>query len=156
MDYGEIRLLLLSLLTEGPRHGYELIRAVEELFGGSYTPSPGVIYPTLAWAEDMGFAVAMTEGTRKTYELTEAGRAHLEEQQPALEGLRSRIGGMAGSGRAGVPPVVMSAMDSLKAALRQQFRGRSWTEADAAEIAAVIESAAAQIAASSKTDPQDT
>jgi DNA-binding PadR family transcriptional regulator len=66
-DYGELRLLVLALIAEQPAHGYELIKIIEERFGGSYTPSPGVIYPTLSWLEDMGYArVEPKEGGRKS------------------------------------------------------------------------------------------
>src|SRR5262245_17752487 len=60
-DYGELRLLILALIAEAPSHGYELIKSIEERFGGSYTPSPGVIYPTLSWLDDMGYAVIEPE-----------------------------------------------------------------------------------------------
>src|SRR4051812_30777633 len=55
-DYGELRLLVLAMIAEQPRHGYELMQVIEERTGGSYSPSPGVIYPTLSWLEDMGYA----------------------------------------------------------------------------------------------------
>src|SRR5262245_65112117 len=55
-DYGELRLLVLSMIEKEPRHGYELMRAIEEGMGGTYSPSPGVIYPTLSWLADMGYA----------------------------------------------------------------------------------------------------
>src|ERR1044072_6068887 len=69
-DYGELRLLILALIAEQPRHGYELIKSIEERFGGRYTPSPGVIYPTLSWLEDMGYAAVEAEAAgRKRYSL---------------------------------------------------------------------------------------
>src|SRR5262245_43980001 len=70
-DYGELRLLLLAMIAGRPRHGYELIKAIEERFGGSYTPSPGVIYPTLSWLDDMGYvAIEAEEAGRKRYRIT--------------------------------------------------------------------------------------
>src|ERR1700759_1689517 len=60
-DYGELRLLALAMIAEQPRHGYELMKAIEERMGGTYSPSPGVIYPTLSWLEDMGYAAVETE-----------------------------------------------------------------------------------------------
>src|SRR5262245_12328069 len=62
-DYGELRLVVLAMIAEEPRHGYELMRAIEERMGGSYSPSPGVIYPTLSWLEDMGYALVESEST---------------------------------------------------------------------------------------------
>src|SRR3974390_2082631 len=70
-DYGELRLLALAMIAEQPRHGYELMKAIEERMGGSYSPSPGVIYPTLAWLEDMGYAaVEIEDAGRKRYRIT--------------------------------------------------------------------------------------
>src|SRR5262245_2204702 len=67
-DYGELRLLVLAMIAEHSRHGYELMKAIEERMGGSYSPSPGVIYPTLSWLEDMRYAVVETEDAgRKRY-----------------------------------------------------------------------------------------
>src|SRR4051812_37924481 len=77
-DYGELRLLVLALIAQAPAHGYELIKTIEDRFGGSYTPSPGVIYPTLSWLEDMGYATVEAEGGRKSYAITEAGTTFLE------------------------------------------------------------------------------
>ncbi|WP_290689110.1 MULTISPECIES: PadR family transcriptional regulator [unclassified Haematobacter] len=87
-----MQLLILSLIAEQPRHGYEIIRAVEELSQGLYVPSPGVIYPALSYLEDAGLAEAQTDGNRRSYSPTEAGRAHLADAQEAVEALRSAIG----------------------------------------------------------------
>jgi len=89
---GELRLVLLKLIEEQPRHGYDLIRAVEELSGGEYAPSPGVVYPTLTLLEDMGFIQETSgEGARKPFEITDAGRAHLEENAEEAEELIRRL-----------------------------------------------------------------
>lgn len=78
VDKGQLRLAILRLLAEEPRHGYDLIRAIEERTGGAYAPSPGAIYPTLTLLTDMGFAAEKAaDGARKLYEITEQGRAHL-------------------------------------------------------------------------------
>ncbi len=87
-----MQLLILSLIAEQPRHGYEIIRAVEELSQGLYVPSPGVIYPALSYLEDAGLAEAQTDGNRRSYSPTEAGRAHLADAQEAVEALRRAIG----------------------------------------------------------------
>ena len=78
-ESGQLRLVLLKLIADEPRHGYDLIRAIEELTGGEYAPSPGVIYPTLTLLQDMGLIEeAPGEGARKPFQVTEEGRKHLE------------------------------------------------------------------------------
>ena len=78
-ESGELRLVLLKLIADEPRHGYDLIRAIEDLTGGEYAPSPGVVYPTLTLLQDMGLIEeAPGEGPRKPFQVTDEGRAHLE------------------------------------------------------------------------------
>src|SRR5215218_5353262 len=91
-DSGELRLVLLRLIVEEPRHGYDLIRAIETLTGGEYAPSPGVIYPTLTLLQDMGLIdEAPGEGPRKSFQVTDEGRAHLDERSEEIEGLFKRL-----------------------------------------------------------------
>src|SRR5690606_1311377 len=90
-DYGELRLLILSMIAEAPRHGYELLKSIEEKFGGAYSPSPAVIYPPLAWLDDMGYAaVQPTEGGRKRYDLTPEGESFLAANRAAIDALIAR------------------------------------------------------------------
>jgi DNA-binding PadR family transcriptional regulator len=103
-DYGDLRLLLLAMIADKPRHGYEIIKAIEERFGGSYTPSPGVIYPTLSWLVDMGYATAEAEDSgRKSYRITTEGEAFLTANRTAADELLARAGSQGGTGRDGVP-----------------------------------------------------
>ena len=89
---GELRLVLLKLIADEPRHGYDLIRAIEELTGGDYAPSPGVVYPTLTMLTDMGLIEeAAAEGSRKAFAVTEEGKAHLEENADEVEALFERL-----------------------------------------------------------------
>jgi DNA-binding PadR family transcriptional regulator len=142
-DYGELRLLILALLAEEPRHGYELIKAIEERLSGSYSPSPGVIYPTLAWAEDMGYAVADAEGGgRKTYRLTPEGEAFLTANRAAADELLQRGATVGPGGRPGLPAPVLRAMENLKLALRLRLREGAMTAAQADAIAAALDAAA--------------
>jgi DNA-binding PadR family transcriptional regulator len=109
--------LLLSLLADEPRHGYELIRLIEEMFGGSYAPSPGIVYPTLTLLEEQEFAtVQSTEGeTRKRYSITALGRQWLEQHADVVTGLRARIAIDARSMNGGVvPESVRQAVRTLK------------------------------------------
>jgi DNA-binding PadR family transcriptional regulator len=89
---GELQLVLLALLAEGPSHGYELIKALEERSGGFYSPSPGMIYPALTWLEEVGFASVAAEGTKKLYSITEPGRAHLKENREAADAMLDQLG----------------------------------------------------------------
>ena len=83
-DSGDLRLVILAMLAEKPRHGYEIIKALGERVGGDYSPSPGVVYPTLSMIEDMGYATAAQEqGGRKLYTLTPEGEAFLAENKAA-------------------------------------------------------------------------
>lgn len=91
-DQGDLKYVILQLLAEKPRHGYEIIKAIEERFGGAYAPSPGTVYPTLTMLEDMGYArVIPEEGGKKVYEITDEGRKYLEENRSAVDDIFSRI-----------------------------------------------------------------
>jgi DNA-binding PadR family transcriptional regulator len=91
-EQGDLKYVILRLLAEKPRHGYEIIKELEERFGGAYAPSPGTVYPTLTMLEDLGFARAMPEeGGRKIYEITEPGRKHLEEHSATVDDIFERI-----------------------------------------------------------------
>src|SRR2546428_6833674 len=91
-DSAELRLILLKLIADQPRHGYVLIRAIEEVSGGEYSPSPGVIYPTLTLLNDMGFIEqSEAEGARKAFAATDEGRAHLEEKSEEVQVLFERL-----------------------------------------------------------------
>ena len=82
---GDLRLIILALLKEKPRHGYEIIKALEEHSSGMYTPSPGMVYPALTYLEEMGHAAAEADGTKKLYRITEAGAAYLEEHRRSAD-----------------------------------------------------------------------
>ncbi len=144
-DYGELRIFVLGMIAAQPRHGYELIKAIEEKFSGTYSPSPGVIYPALSMLEDMGLiAQDLSEGPRKRYAITEAGRAHLAAEQPKLDALLARLG-QAASGRAGVPPQILRAMENVKLALRLRLAANAPDPAQADAIAAALDDAARAI-----------
>ena len=91
-EQGDLKYVILRMLEEKPRHGYEIIKELEDRFGGAYSPSPGTVYPTLTMLEDIGYARAQTEeGGRKIYEITDAGRAYLEEHKSTVEEIFERI-----------------------------------------------------------------
>jgi DNA-binding PadR family transcriptional regulator len=82
---GDLQLIILALLSEKPRHGYEIIKAIEEHSSGIYTPSPGMVYPALTYLEEMGFAASEAEGTKKLYRITDAGAEHLKANRASAD-----------------------------------------------------------------------
>lgn len=142
---GELRLLILHLLGTGERHGYELIKAIEDLTGGHYAPSPGVVYPTLSLLGDEGLiAEAGGDGARKAFALTGAGRTELDRRAAEAKAIVERLKGLAEAAGRGVSPPVMRAMTNLKMALRQ--RAMAGLETDTAhQIADILDDAARRI-----------
>lgn len=142
-DYGELRLLALAMIAEQSRHGYELMKAIEQRMGGSYSPSPGVIYPTLSWLEDMGYAaVEATDTGRKRYGITAEGQAFLTANRGAVDALLARVGAAGEGAPNGIPAPVLRGMANLKLALRLRLR-RGPVEQEAAQrIAAALDAAA--------------
>jgi DNA-binding PadR family transcriptional regulator len=138
---GDLRLLLLALIAEKPRHGYELIKEIEQKFGGAYSPSPGSIYPTLTLLEELEqVRASASDGARKLFEITDQGRAFLDENRATLDGVVARMGLAARhmSGRAW-PESVHQAMHTLKHALL--LRPGEWTESEATRVRKIIEQA---------------
>ena len=86
-EQGDLRWAALALIAEAPRHGYDLIKEIEERSGGAYAPSPGIVYPTLTMLEDMGYATVSAEGGKKLYAITPEGRQVLEAHKPEVDGL---------------------------------------------------------------------
>lgn len=139
-DYGEIRLLLLAMIAEQPCHGYELMKAIEDRFGGRYSPSPGVVYPTLSWLDDMGYAaIEAEEGGRKRYRITEEGEAFLAANRAAADELLARVSAAAGEP---TPAPVVRAMENLKLALRLRLERGSIDQATTETIATALDAAA--------------
>ncbi|TDH63200.1 PadR family transcriptional regulator [Dankookia rubra] len=143
---GDLRLVVLRLIAEKPRHGYEIIKAIEERVGGAYSPSPGVIYPTLTMLEELGHVAATAgEGSRKQLELTAEGRAFLEANRATVEALLARMeeaGRRLGGGPA---PQVARAMENLKLALRLRLGRGPLTEEAANAVAAALDAAAVAV-----------
>jgi len=90
-ESGEVKFVILRLLKEKPRHGYEIIKALEERLAGTYTPSPGTVYPTLQLLEDQGYVRVVEEGGKKVYHITPEGEAFLEENKDAIEDIFDRV-----------------------------------------------------------------
>jgi DNA-binding PadR family transcriptional regulator len=150
---GDLRLMLLALIAEKPRHGYELIKEIEQKFGGAYSPSPGSIYPTLTLLEEMDhIRASASDGARKLFEITDQGRAFLEENRATLDGVTARMGLAARhmSGRAW-PESVHQAMHTLKHALL--LRPGEWSDAEATRVQKIIEQAVDAISNGRPSEP---
>jgi DNA-binding PadR family transcriptional regulator len=147
LGHGDLKLLLLALIEQQSRHGYELIRTIEEMFHGHYSPSPGAVYPTLTMLEEMGYATVENEqGGRKLYAITDAGRAFLEANRAAVDAMTERNRHSARMiAKLSLPLAVRKAMHALKHAVL--MHGADWNKAEAQRIAAILERAAAEIAA---------
>jgi DNA-binding PadR family transcriptional regulator len=91
LSSADLQLVLLALLEEKPRHGYDLIKLIDERSNGFYSPSPGVVYPALTYLEEAGETVAEAEGARKLYRLTEAGRAHLAQRRAEADAILAQL-----------------------------------------------------------------
>lgn len=146
--HGHLRLYLLSLLDEQPRHGYELIQALGERFGGTYVPSAGTIYPRLAKLEDEGLVSKKTHGRKSIYAITDAGRDELRERQPELEGIEDELSDSVRRLADEVRSSVNEAMKSLRADLAAAARDArdearaAGRQASAQHVSARVESRA--------------
>ncbi len=142
-DQGDLRLVVLDLLGERPRHGYEIIKEIEALSGGLYAPSPGVIYPLLTMLEELGLARLETgEGTKKLYQLTEPGHDELAAKRQEAEQLRQRLAEVKERTASGRAPQIVRAMENLKLALRLRMQRGPLTEAQLQEVATALDAAA--------------
>jgi DNA-binding PadR family transcriptional regulator len=143
---GDLRLVLLALIAEKPRHGYELIRELADKFGGGYAPSPGSVYPTLTLMEELGHVEAVAaEGAKRRFEITADGRNYLRENESALKSALTRMEMAARAVSGEAPPAPLHhAMHTLKAALL--FHRGGWDTAETERVCKIIESAAEAIA----------
>ncbi len=145
-ESGELRLVLLKLIADEPRHGYDLIRAIEDLTGGEYAPSPGVVYPTLTLLQDMGLIEeAPGEGPRKPFQVTEEGRAHLEEKADEVEALFDRLREFAPKESHHGGATIGRGIQNLMAAVRNRVSRVGWDEELTHEITSILDEAAQRI-----------
>ncbi len=143
---GELRLVLLRLIADEPRHGYELIKAIEEMTGGQYAPSPGIVYPTLTMLEDMGLiAEKKSKDAKKVYEATAEGRAHLQENADEVAELIERLEGHGHHRRRGQRPEIGRAIGNLMTALRNRIAHDGWNEQLLDEVVDILDEAAQRI-----------
>jgi DNA-binding PadR family transcriptional regulator len=144
-DHGDLRLVVLKLIADKPSHGYELIKAVETAAGGAYSPSPGVIYPTLTLLEELGYVAASDAGGgKKLYTITAEGEAYLQTNAQGVHGLFSRMAETASRSTA-FSPQIMRARENLKTALRLKLTGANLSPEQVTAVAKALDDAVAAI-----------
>ena len=145
-DAGELRLVLLKLIADQSRHGYDLIRAIEEMTHGVYAPSPGVVYPTLTMLQDMGLIEEQqADGSRKIFAATGEGRSHLEEKADEVEALFARLDDLGSDQRKAGGAPIKRAVANLLSALWHRATRDDMDEAKLHEVAAILDDAAQKI-----------
>jgi len=142
-DNGELRFVILQLIAEKPSYGYEIIKIIAERLSGIYSPSAGVIYPTLTMLEEEGFAtVTSSEGGKKLYAITEAGKKELEANQHLVDMIFARIKKVGAAFGRGRSPQIMRSMYNFKLALKLRFAQGELTKEQISKIAEIIDAAA--------------
>jgi DNA-binding PadR family transcriptional regulator len=144
-EQGDLRYLLLHLIKEKPSHGYELIKAIEEQLGGAYSPSPGVIYPTLTLLEELGYIAAESSGTKKLFTVTEEGRAFLKENQGIVDTLVKRMADANQIFGDGPPAEFIRAIQNLKHTLGNRLAKGQLGKDEVRAITDIIDRAASEI-----------
>jgi DNA-binding PadR family transcriptional regulator len=145
-EQAALSFVILRLIEEKPRHGYEIIKTIEEHMGGAYSPSPGIVYPALTLMEEQGYIrVASEAGGKKAYEITEEGKAHLAENRERADAVFERVKAMREEFGGGPPAPIVRAMENLRMAGRMRLRKGGLTEEQIAAIADVLDDAAKKI-----------
>jgi DNA-binding PadR family transcriptional regulator len=150
LDGAELRLVLLKLIWEEPRHGYELIKAIEALSGGHYAPSPGMVYPTLTMLAELGQVDETPDGSRKRFSITDAGAQALSDEGAAVAAAMARLEDLAKLNARPESGPVRRAMRNLHTALgtrlaRQDGDDEAVRRALQLDIAAILDDAASRI-----------
>jgi DNA-binding PadR family transcriptional regulator len=146
---GDLRLIALAFIAEAPRHGYEIIKLVEEKTGDWYSPSPGTVYPTLTYLEEAGYVTAAAEGSKKLYTITDEGRAFLAANRPIADIVLARLTAVGErtnrmrraaederDRRRSMPPLVDAALTHLRETVSKRLEGDAQLEAQLVEIIA--------------------
>jgi DNA-binding PadR family transcriptional regulator len=146
---GDLRLIALALIAEAPRHGYEIIKLLEEKTADWYSPSPGIVYPTLTYLEEAGYVTAASEGSKKLYTITDEGRAHLKANRDLADVVIERLTALGErvnrwrrttrgerGDRQSLPTLVEAALDHLRETLGKKLEDDAEAEAGLVEILA--------------------
>ena len=145
-DSGELRLVLLKLIADEARHGYELIRAIEDITGGQYAPSPGVVYPTLSLLDEMGLIAEQASGdSRKRFAITPEGATYLAEHRGQAEALIARLEGVGAQAKRTDGAPIRRAMGNLSVALKERLSRGEFSEETLHDVAALIDEVAQKI-----------
>jgi DNA-binding PadR family transcriptional regulator len=144
--HGGLRWVILAMIAEKPRHGYEIIKEIEDKVGGAYAPSPGVVYPTLTLLEETGLVeVVASEGSKKLYGLTEAGRAGLDANRAEVDDNLARMNAAQERSASDRDPRLVRAVENFRLALRLKLSGGRLGEGEVAALAALLDEAAGRI-----------
>lgn len=144
-DAGDVKLVILKLLSEQPSYGYQLIKTMEERLAGGYTPSAGVIYPTLTMLEEEGLATSSVENNKKVYSVTPEGTQYLEENKRRIDALFERLDEAGQGFKRGRSPEIMKAFQNLRGAVAARVLRGSATEEQIGKVAEAINAAAKAI-----------
>ncbi len=145
-DSGELRLILLKLIADQPRHGYDLIRAIEELSGGVYVPSPGIVYPTLTMLNEMGqIEEASSDSARKAFSITGDGTDYLTARKAEVDALLARLAELASMRERTDRGPIRRAMQNLRAVLINRFERDDVTSETMHQVTAILDEAAQRI-----------
>ena len=145
-DGGELRLVLLKLIADEPRHGYDLIREIETLTGGAYAPSPGVVYPTLTLLDEMGMiAEQQSDGAKKRFAATDEGCRHLEDKAEEVAALMERLTHLGGQRQTWAGSPVWRAVRNLGMAIRQRAARGDLSQDSLHDVAEMIDELAQKI-----------
>ena len=143
---GELRLVLLHLIAEEPRHGYDLIRQIEEMTGGHYAPSPGIVYPTLTLMAEMALIdETIDDDGKKVYSITERGSGRLADEKEHIDQILERLDGVSKMGEASDGASVRRAMHNLKSAIRIRLASEDKGSDKILDVTAIIDEAASRI-----------
>jgi len=147
--HGDLRLVALSLIAEQPRHGYEIIKMLEDKTEGWYSPSPGIVYPTLTYLEEAGYVTAQADGSKKLYTITDEGRAYLAQNRDLVDTVMERIAAIGerigqmrrrfgGEDRDGprVSRLVRAALDNLREVAAERLGADQDAEAKVVDVLA--------------------
>ena len=146
---GDLRLIALALIAEQPRHGYEIIKVLEDKTAGWYSPSPGIVYPTLTYLEEAGYVTAEVEGAKKRYAITDEGRAHLDDNRDFVDAVLERLAAIGervarmrrrfgddDDDRRRMPPLVRAALENLREVAAKRLDDDAEAEAKVVEVLA--------------------
>lgn len=141
-DPGALRLVVLGLIAEEPRHGYDIIKALEAMFEGTYSPSPGAIYPMLQMLEEADLVVSEANGNKRLFRITEAGSAYLAETAAELDRITAQIRHV--SGRMG-GAAIGEEIREMGAMLRTKLRGGDWSREQVEKVREILKTARREI-----------